>query len=88
MPVGTRRSDIDIIQDILSAGMGRTGELRDSVNLSHTQLQKYLAFLEGAGLITLDRAEARSASFAVTSKGKLVLQLLERLAAALMPDAA
>ncbi len=87
MTVGTRRSDIDIIRDVLAAGMGRTSELRDAVNLSHTQLQKYLAFLESSGLITLSREDSRSASFSVTSKGRLVLQMVEQLNAALNPGA-
>ena len=85
MTVGTRRSDIDIIRDILATGMGRTSELRDTVNLSHTQLQKYLVFLEGCNLIVLYRESARGVSFSVTNKGTLVLQLVERLAAALTP---
>jgi predicted transcriptional regulator len=67
--------------------MGRTSELREEVNLNHAQLQKYLAFLEGAGLITWDRADLRCPSFTVTGKGKLVLQMVERLAAALTPGA-
>lgn len=87
MPVGTRRSDVDIIRDILAIGMGTTGELRLAVNLSHVQMQKYLAFLEGAGLVTLDRSEGLGASFAVTGKGGQVLQLLQQLTAALTPGA-
>ncbi len=87
MPVGTRRSDVDIIRDILDAGMGTTGELRLAVNLSHTQMQKYLAFLEGAGLVTWDRSDGLGASFSVTGKGEQVLQLLQRLSVALTPVA-
>jgi predicted transcriptional regulator len=67
--------------------MGRTSELRDTVNLSHTQLRKYLAFLEGSHLIILYREDPRGVSFSVTSKGTLVLQLVERLTAALTPGA-
>lgn len=38
-------------------------------------------------MINLDRADSRGASFCVTSKGRQVLQLLERLNAAFTPGA-
>lgn len=87
MTVGTRRSDIDIIRDILAAGLGTAAELRDAVNLSHTQLHKYLDFLEQANLIALHQDSSRGVRFSVTDKGELVLQLVERLKAALTPEA-
>jgi predicted transcriptional regulator len=55
MSVGVRRSEIEIIRDILRMGVGRTTTLRYTVNLSHSQMQKYLAFLEKSGLIRLER---------------------------------
>ena len=87
MSVGARRSELDIIRDILAAGPGRTCELRDTVNLSHLQLRKYLPVLEGSHLIILYRDASKGVCFSVTSKGAMVLQLVERLTAALTPSA-
>ncbi|MBM3941944.1 MAG: hypothetical protein FJ316_03280 [SAR202 cluster bacterium] len=83
MGVGTRRSDTEIIREILATGTGRTTELRHAVNLSHPQLQKYLTFLEQAQLIKLERRQTKSLVFQVTGKGDAVLALLDQLFEAL-----
>ena len=79
MPVGSRRSELEIIRDILRIGGGRTTALRYNVNLSHLQMQKYLSFLERSSLIHLERQGSRTSSFQVTDKGHLALEELERL---------
>jgi predicted transcriptional regulator len=79
MAVGVRRSEIEIIRDILRMGVGRTTTLRYTVNLSHSQMQKYLAFLEKSGLIRLERQGSRALTFQVTDKGWLAFEHLERL---------
>lgn len=79
MPVGARRSDIEIIRDILRMHPGRITELRYSVNLSHSQLQKYLSFLEQAELIRMERQSSKVVNFRVTPKGRRVLGQMERL---------
>ncbi len=79
MPVGVRRSDIEIIRDILSMEVGRLTELRYAANLSHVQLQRYLTFLEQRDLLSLNRKSAKVVSFEVTDKGKSVLEMLDRL---------
>ncbi len=79
MPVGIRRSEIEIIRDILRVNVGRTTSLRYSVNLSHSQMQKYLTFLERSDLIKLERHGTRALSFQVTSKGKQALEQIDRL---------
>ncbi|MFQ6028616.1 MAG: winged helix-turn-helix domain-containing protein [Dehalococcoidia bacterium] len=79
MPVGTRRSDLEIIRDILSVDLARTTELRYSVNLSYPQLQKYLGFLEQSQLIQVKKQGSRSSRFAVTDKGRGVLEQLNQL---------
>jgi predicted transcriptional regulator len=66
MSVGVRRSEIEIIKDILRMGVGRTTALRYTVNLSHSQMQKYLAFLERSGLIRLERLGARTLTIHTT----------------------
>ncbi len=79
MPVGTRRSDMEIIRDILSADLARTTELRYSVNLSYPQLQKYLGFLEQSELIQVKKQGRRSSRLAVTEKGRGALERLNQL---------
>jgi predicted transcriptional regulator len=79
MPVGVRRSELEIIRDILRMDEGGTTSLRYSVNLSHSQMQKYLLFLERSGLIELDRQGTRTLSFRVTKKGRLALTRVEEL---------
>ena len=79
MPVGSRRSDLEIIRDILSVDLARTTELRYTVNLSYPQLQKYLSFLEQSQLVRVQRDGSRSSSLAVTDKGRAVLEQLNQL---------
>ena len=79
MSVGVRRSELEIIRDILRMDEGRTTSLRYNVNLSHSQMQKYLSFLERSGLIVLGRQGSRTLSFQVTEKGRLALQRVEEL---------
>ena len=79
MPVGTRRSDMEIIRDILSADLARTTELRYSVNLSYPQLQKYLGFLEQSELIQVKKQGRRSNRLAVTEKGRGALERINQL---------
>ena len=49
------------------------------MNLSHSQMQRYLFFLERSSLIELDRQGTRTLSFRVTEKGRLALQRVEEL---------
>lgn len=79
MSVGNRRSELEIIRDILSMGNGRTTLLRYSVNLSHAQMQKYLGFLEKSGLIEMERHGTRALTFAVTPKGRQALTQMDQL---------
>jgi predicted transcriptional regulator len=79
MSVGNRRSELEIIRDILRTSGGRTTSLRYAVNLSHSQMQKYLAFLDRSSLICLERQGSRAWTYQVTEKGLLALAELDRL---------
>lgn len=79
MPVGNRRSELDIVQEILKMASGTTAQLRYKVNLSHAQMMKYLRFLEGSNLIDLEITGTRPLSFQITHKGRTVLAQLEEL---------
>lgn len=79
MSVGNRRNELDIIRDILRMNSGRTTSLRHSVNLSHSQMRKYLDFLEKSDLITLERQGPRISTFQVTEKGSRSLDQINQL---------
>lgn len=73
--VNGRRSAIEIIYDMLS--VCRTGEANKTAvmyrsNLSHSQLMRYLVFLNDQGLVEKDR----SGKYHLTSKGD---QLLDQI---------
>jgi predicted transcriptional regulator len=79
MPIGNRRSEFEIMQDILRMDAGSTTTLRYSVNLSHSQMRKYLSFMENSSLIQLQRRGRRTTTFQVTPKGRQVLDQLGQL---------
>ena len=79
MGIGVRRSDMEIIREILQMdGTGIT-LLRYGANLSYPQIQRYLAFLENSRLINVNRNSAHIAGFKTTGKGRRTLNLLDKL---------
>ncbi len=79
MSVGVRRSEIEIVRDILRLDEGGSAEVRCSANLSHAQMLKYLSFLEKSDLIGLKRDGSRGILFKVRPKGQMVLKQLDQL---------
>jgi predicted transcriptional regulator len=80
MPVGLRRSDLEIIRDILRTDWGKgPTQLRYKANLSHPQLQRYLAFLEQSNLVEMERQSPRGTNVRLTDKGRQVLKQLDGL---------
>ncbi len=79
MPVGLRRSDLEIIRDILKTDPGGPTQLRYNANLSYPQLQRYLAFLEQSNLVDMERQGPQVINVQVTDKGRRVLRLLDGL---------
>ena len=69
--VSRRRSNIEIIADMLRVGENGAGktEIMYSANMSYTQIQKYLSFLLSHGFI--DRIEIGNpvVTYQVTEKG-------------------
>ena len=79
MGVGVRRSDVEIIRDILRMENGGIAPVRYTANLSYIQLKRYLAFLEETGLIILVRQGPQITGFTITLKGRRTLDLLDTL---------
>jgi len=74
-----RRSNIEIIGDMLRVGENGAGktEIMYSVNMSYSQIQKYLAFLIGHGFI--DKVEVGNpvVTYQVTESGLSLLKSIE-----------
>ena len=79
MAVGLRRSDLEIIRDILRTDRGGPTQLRFNANLSYLQFQRYLAFLEQSNLVEMERQGPQVLTVQVTDKGRRVLRLLDGL---------
>ena len=80
-----RRSNIEIISDMLRVGENGAGktEIMYSANMSYSQLQKYLSFLISHGFI--DRLEVGNpvVTYRVTEKGLGLLRSIDTVLEAL-----
>jgi predicted transcriptional regulator len=78
MRVNRRRSDIEIIAEMLKVGENGAGktEIMYSVNMSYSQIQKYLGYLLSEGFIDMIKIGNPCVYYRVTEKGEKLLQLL------------
>ena len=78
MIVNKRRSDIEIIAEMLKVGENGAGktEIMYSVNMSYAQIQKYLGYLLGNGFIDTIKIGNPCVYYRVTEKGLKLLKLL------------
>ncbi len=74
-----RRSNIEIIADMLRVGENGAGktEIMYSVNMSYTQIQKYLGFLIGHGFIDKVHVGNPSVTYQVTETGMSLLRSID-----------
>ena len=80
-----RRSNIQIMRDMLKIGENGTGKtkLMYSANMSYTQIQKYLAFLVSHGLIDKVEVGNPSVTYHITEKGLSLLKSIDAVLEAL-----
>jgi predicted transcriptional regulator len=73
--VNRRRSNIEIIADMLRVGENGAGktEIMYSANMSYTQIQKYLGFLLSHGFINKVKVGNPAVTYQVTDKGEELL---------------
>lgn len=78
MRVNRRRSDIEIIAEMLKVGENGAGktEIMYNVNMSYSQIQKYLGYLISEGFIDTIKIGNPCVHYRVTEKGKKLLKLL------------
>jgi predicted transcriptional regulator len=76
MMVTRRRSNIEIIAEMLKVGENGAGKTRImyNANLSYTQIQKYLGFLMNEGFIDKVQVGNPSVNYHITDKGLKLLQ--------------
>jgi predicted transcriptional regulator len=79
--VNRRRSDVEIIADMLTVGENGAGktEIMYSANMSYSQIQKYLGYLMGQGYIGKMKMGNPSVTYQVTESGLRLLQLINTL---------
>jgi predicted transcriptional regulator len=76
------RSGLEILASIISAAVGgaRKTHVMYRANLSHSQLQRYLAFLESRGLVrTVESLAANAPLYEATERGMQFLRDYEAL---------
>jgi len=77
--MNNRRSNIEIIADMLRVGENGAGktEIMYSANMSYSQLQKYLGFLMSQGFITKVEVGNPVVTYQVTEVGLKLLKSID-----------
>ena len=77
--VSRRRSNIEIIADMLRVGENGAGktEIMYSANMSYSQIQKYLGFLMSHSFITKVKVGNPSVTYQVTDAGLKLLKSID-----------
>jgi predicted transcriptional regulator len=81
-----RRSNIEIIADILRLGQAGKTKIMYSANMSYCQLQKYIDMLMERGFIDRVNAGSSAATYRTTEKGHALLELIESVLAMLSQE--
>ena len=86
--VGQRRSNIEIIAEILRIGLHGAGktEIMYTANMSYTQIQRYLDYLLSHGFITKNEKPGTIKSYYVTGEGIKLLETITTLLDMLNPQ--
>ena len=81
MKVNQRRSNIEIIADMLKIGENGVGKTRImyGANLSYSQIQKYLGFLVGQGFIDKMEVGNPAVTYKVTENGLKLLNSINSI---------
>ncbi len=81
MKMNRRRSNIEIIAEMLKVGENGAGKTKImyNANLSYTQIQKYLGFLTSQGFINKMELGNPSVTYRVTDNGLKLLESINTL---------
>jgi len=85
--VGQRRSNIEIIADMLRVGENGAGktEIMYSANMSYSQIQKYLDYLVNQGFVNKVNIDNTMVAYQVTESGFKLLKTIDSLMQMLGP---
>lgn len=85
--VSQRRSNIEIIADMLRVGENGAGktEIMYSANMSYSQIQRYLDYLVNQGFITRVNMDNTMTAYQVTDSGLRLLKAIDTLLEMLGP---
>ena len=88
MGVGRRRSNIEIIADMLRVGENGAGktEIMYSANMSYSQIQKYLEYLVNQGFVNKINLDNTMVAYQVTGNGLKLLKAIDTLLEMLGPS--
>jgi len=77
--MNNRRSNIEVMADILRLGEAGKTEIMYSANMSYRQLQRYLEFLTQHGFIELVKVGNPVITYKVTKKGLRLLKSIDSI---------
>ena len=88
MKINQRRSNIEIIAEMLKVGENGAGKTKImyNANLSYTQIQKYLGFLMSQGFIDKMEMGNPSVTYQITESGLKLLESINSLMEMLRPN--
>jgi predicted transcriptional regulator len=88
LTVGRRRSNIQIIADMLRVGENGAGktEIMYTANMSYSQIQKYLDYLVNQGFIHKVNMDNTLVAYQVTENGLKLLKAIDTLMEMLEPS--
>lgn len=75
--LGNRRSNIEVVADILHLGEASVGEIMYATKLSHTQMKRYLARLVKLGLLRAVKLSDGASRYKVTPKAVDLLKEID-----------
>ena len=86
--VGKRRSNIEIIADMLRVGENGAGktEIMYTANMSFSQVQRYLSYLVEQGFVNRVEMDHTIAAYRVTDTGMKLLKAIDTLMEMLGPS--
>ncbi len=77
--MNNRRSNIEVMADILRLGRAGKTEIMYSANMSYRQLQRYLEFLTQHGFIEIMKVGNPVTTYKVNKRGLRLLKTIENL---------
>lgn len=77
--MNSRRSNIEIIADILRMGRASKTQIMYRAAMSYSQLQKYLEYLLDRSFLKLERGGYPGGTYHVTEKGRELLESIEKI---------